>query len=251
MFGFFLGCFFLSGESQEFMHWSFKIFLHVDCVGFLNHFRKCKHLSKLRCSICMSIACQVEHFLVSMHCLFTASVVCQLFRPETQQFPNVQPLIWSQQLFLFLLPPSTSLPPPSIFPMLFQLQTFRERGILSQHILSAYSAFHLPPASLCSFPSAKNSLKFKFVLLAQQAGNLWCWTKLHQLQTNIFIYLSPFPSQLLHLFICLFGSALICIAPFPPASLPLSVSCPHWSHLHHIPTFMIPLNSVSSPLNSV
>ena len=41
-------------------------------------------------------------------------------------------MIWSQQLFSPARLPLPS-PPPSIFLMLFQLQTFRKRGILSQH----------------------------------------------------------------------------------------------------------------------
>lgn len=67
---------------------------------------------------------------------------CLHLQRETRYSPQVQLLIWSQQLFSpARLHPSTLLPPtpPSIFLMLFQLQTFRLRGIsLATHTECTY-----------------------------------------------------------------------------------------------------------------
>lgn len=67
------------------------------------------------------------------------SCSCQNLRPSAQHSPKVQLLIWSRELFLL---PS----PPSNFLMLFQLQTLRGRGNLSQHTACEF-LFHLLPAS--------------------------------------------------------------------------------------------------------
>lgn len=67
-----------------------------------------------------------------------------------------------------------------------------------------------------SFYSAEKSRKFKLFLLAQRERNLSCWSQLHQLQGNIFMFLS----QCLYVFLSLFVSVWICISPPPPISSP-------------------------------
>lgn len=130
----------------------------------------------------------------------------------TWSAPKVQLLI---QLFFFsacssFLPAPPSLPPPSLFRMLFQLQTFQDEENFScnathTHTQTSstyiYSFFYLPPASQCFFQasshSAKNSLKFKLDLLARQGRHPCCQCWKHQWCTNIFIS----PAQNLHRFI--------------------------------------------------
>lgn len=90
-------------------------------------------------------------------CVFGQAGSCLHLRLETRYSLKIQLLVWSQQLFspTRLLPAPPSLPPPSVFLMLFQLQTFRMMGIsLTTHTEFTYIySFFIYLLPLYTFPT--------------------------------------------------------------------------------------------------
>lgn len=153
---------------------------------------------------------------------------------EIRYSPKVQLLIWSPQLFsptLHLLPPPP-FPTPSIFLMLFQLQTFRKSGILSQHTSSEHSyrvlLFHLPP----------DAVPTEFLL---------CW-EVSQIQI-VFIGTTGEKPVLLKQITSVTGNIFLfpfCLSPsFSMSFSPFWFQCESASHLHH-PSPPLTWSSLSS-----
>jgi len=184
------------------------------CVDYIPSTGSAYQRTNLFAHHCLQLCLHVLGVCVCV-CVWPDSGSCLQLKLETRYSPKVQLLIWSQQLFspTFLLPPPPPLPPPSIFLMLFQLQTFRKRGILSQHILSAHTYIPFSSASRLlmpfppSFHSAENSLKFKFALLARQEEKPVLLKQSTSVTDQyLYFFLTLSPSQLPRLFSFFFGS---------------------------------------------
>ena len=197
---------FLSGVRRAWS-WEDGAFVLVDYIA-SNRVRLSEH--KAFCTSVLRVCfARLPHSCVCMLGQ-TAVFVCSS-KLEIRYSPQVQLLIRSQQLFSpARLHPSTQLPPtpPSVFLMLFQLQTFRLRGIsLATHTERAY-LFHLPPASSRlsqpSFHTDGNSLKFKFRFIGTMVGEKPVLPKQSKLVTDQY-----FP------YFCLYPPPSFCISSSP------------------------------------
>ena len=237
---------FLSGVRRAWS-WEDGAFVLVDYIA-SNRVRLSEH--KAFCTSVLRVCfARLPHSCVCMLGQ-TAVFVCSS-KLEIRYSPQVQLLIRSQQLFSpARLHPSTQLPPtpPSVFLMLFQLQTFRLRGIsLATHTERAY-LFHLPPASSRlsqpSFHTDGNSLKFKFRFIGTMVGEKPVLPKQSKLVTDQYfpyfclypppsfcISSSPASPQLESAFTSLlppsqstFPPMSFCLSPFPASFFSLSSS---------------------------
>ncbi len=115
-----------------------------------------------------------------------------------------------------------------------------------------YSFFHLPPASFRlsnQVSTLPKTLSKSNLLYWHDRGDLCCQSKVHQLQTNISIFLSVSPTQLPHLFISLSGSARFCISPLPPASFTVHIFLIQLSPFMPCSSLFLPPSLKPSPLS--